>query len=427
MAAATTIPHRPLEDVVIERAAAVLLLLNGVLVAAFPYLCTWAIALEIVGGEGFFSTCSLAVSRPLFPATLFLAAVDGALAVLLWRAGARARRWILLRAVLGGLGWGIVALFTSGNPYPVIEFAVSLLFLLLLGSVVLRLLFPSAFWLVVFFSMPLLIVLVYSFLTRGTYGQVEWVWNPSNYVRFFDPLYLAIFARSFRIALITTVVCFLFGYPLAYFIARRTPRWRNTLLLLLMIPFWTNFVVRTYAWKLLLSDQGFINGFWTGPLHGVLLWLQQNVAGFLSPLAAGTEQPLPLLYNEFAVIIGLVYGWITEMILPCYAAIGRVDFRLVEAAKDLYANDLRAFLRVVFPLTLPGVVAGSILVFIPSLGAYVTPDLLGGAKTMMLGNLIQQQFLTVRDWPFGAAISFVLMTIMLIGTLIYFRVGGKTM
>jgi spermidine/putrescine transport system permease protein len=126
------------------------------------------------------------------------------------------------------------------------------------------------------------------------------------------------------------------------------------------------------------------------------------------------------------VIIGLVYGWITDMTLPCYAAIERLDFSLVEAAKDLYANDLRAFWRVVLPLSMPGIVAGAILVFIPSLGAYITPDILGGAKTMMIGNLIQQQFLTTRDWPFGSAISFVLMAIMLLGTLLYFRVGGKT-
>jgi len=274
------------------------------------------------------------------------------------------------------------------------------------GLQVLVLIFPSLFWLVVFFAIPLLIVFVYSFLKRGPYGQIVWEFNLNNYVRFVDPLYLKIFVRSFKIAGITTVVSFLFGYPMAYWIATRPARWRNTLLLLLMIPFWTNFLVRTYAWILILRDSGLINN--------ALLGL-----GLIS-------EPLPLFGNDFAIIIGLVYGWFPDMVLPCYAAIERLDFSLVEAAQDLYANELRAFARVIFPLTLPGVVAGSILVFIPSLGAYVTPDLLGGAKSVMIGNVIQSQFLSVRDYPFGSAFSFVLMAMMLVATLLYFRVGGRT-
>jgi spermidine/putrescine transport system permease protein len=269
------------------------------------------------------------------------------------------------------------------------------------------LLFPSLFWLVVFFALPLVIVFVYSFLKRGPYGQIVWEFNLQNYARFFDPLYVKIFLRSFRIAAITTVVSFLLGYPMAYWIATRSATWRNTLLLLLMIPFWTNFLVRTYAWILLLRDSGLINGL----LQGL---------GLISA-------PLPLFGNEFAIIIGLVYGWFPGMVLPCYAAIERLDLSLVEAAQDLYANEVRAFARVVFPLTLPGVIAGSILVFIPSLGAYITPDLLGGAKAVMIGNVIQSQFLSVRDYPFGSAFSFVLMAIMLVATLIYFRVGARTL
>ena len=274
------------------------------------------------------------------------------------------------------------------------------------GLGILVLIFPSLFWLVVFFLIPLIIVFVYSFLTRGPYGQIEWEFNLGNYARFFDPLYLRVFARSFRIAGITTVVCFLLGYPMAYWMATRPPKWRNTLLLLLMIPFWTNFLVRTYAWILILRDSGLINN--------ALLGL-----GVIS-------EPLPLFGNDLAIIIGLVYGWFPDMVLPCYAAIERLDFSLVEAAQDLYANELRAFARVIFPLTLPGIVAGSILVFIPSLGAYVTPDLLGGAKSVMIGNVIQSQFLSVRDYPFGSAFSFVLMALMLLATLLYFRVGGRT-
>jgi spermidine/putrescine transport system permease protein len=275
------------------------------------------------------------------------------------------------------------------------------------GLQVLLLILPSLFWLVVFFALPLVIVFVYSFLKRGPYGQIVWDFNLQNYVRFFDPLYLRIFVRSFRIAAITTVACFLLGYPMAYWIATRPPRWRNTLLLLLMIPFWTNFLVRTYAWILILRDTGLINN----ALMGL---------GLIS-------EPLPLFGTDLAVIIGLVYGWFPDMVLPCYAAIERLDHSLVEAAQDLGANELRSFWRIIFPLTLPGVVAGSILVFIPSLGAYITPDLLGGAKSVMIGNVIQSQFLSVRDYPFGSAFSFVLMAMMLLATLLYFRVGGRTL
>lgn len=269
------------------------------------------------------------------------------------------------------------------------------------------LLLPSLFWLIVFFAFPLLIVLVYSFLKRGPYGQIVWEFNPQNYGRFLDPLYLKIFLRSFKIATLTTIFCFLFGYPMAYWMATRPRHWRNALLLLLMIPFWTNFLVRTYAWILILRDTGLIN----------------NVLMSVGLI----RQPLPLFGNDLAIIIGLVYGWFPDMVLPCYAAIERLDFSLVEAAQDLYANELRAFARVIFPLSLRGVVAGSILVFIPSLGAYVTPDLLGGAKSVMIGNIIQNQFLTVRDYPFGSAISFALMALMLIAALLYFRVGGRTL
>jgi spermidine/putrescine transport system permease protein len=274
------------------------------------------------------------------------------------------------------------------------------------GLRVLFLIFPSAFWLLVFFLIPLLIVLAISFGRRGTYGGVVWELNLKNYLRFFDPLYLRIFGRSIYIALATTFLCLIVGYPLAYFIARRPARSRNTLLILLMVPFWTNFLVRTYAWILILRSEGLIN-----------LVLQS--LGLI-------QEPLPLLYNDGAIIVGLVYGWLPDMVLPCYAAIERLDFTLVEAAQDLYANHVKTFLKVVLPLTAPGIVAGSILVFIPSLGAYVTPDLLGGAKSMMIGNLIHQQFLSVRDWPFGGAVSFVLMTVMLLGTILYFRMGTQS-
>ena len=288
------------------------------------------------------------------------------------------------------------------------------------------LLFPSLFWLIVFFLFPLLLVFAISFGQRGTYGGVRWVLTPENYARFFDSLYLRIFGRTLVIALATTLICLLAGYPLAYFIATRPPRWRNGLILLLMIPFWTNFLVRTYAWLLLLRDQGLINIFWTGALHDLLLQVAMAVPlPIWGPFLEATSTSLNLFGTNGAIIVGLVYGWLPDMVLPCYAAIERLDFSLVEAAQDLYANRLKSFLRVILPLTMPGIVAGSVLVFIPSLGAYITPDLLGGAKSIMIGNVIYSQFMSARDYPFGSAISFVLMAVMLVGTLIYFRMGTE--
>lgn len=277
---------------------------------------------------------------------------------------------------------------------------------------VLGLISPAALWLLIFFLIPLVMVLLVSFGERGDAGQVVYSWTIKNYVRFFGKvgeryLYVQIFARSLGIALINTLLCVLVGYPLAYFIARQPVNRRNALLLLVMIPFWTNFLVRTYAWMVILRDTGVINNF--------LLAL-----GLIA-------QPLPLLYNQGAVILGLFYGYLPFMVLPLYASIEKLDFSLIEAAQDLGANTLRTFLRVVLPLTMPGIVAGSIIVFIPSIGAYITPDLMGGAKVTMVGNLLQQQFLKVRDWPFGSAAGFILMLTVLAATLIYFRGGGETL
>lgn len=264
---------------------------------------------------------------------------------------------------------------------------------------------PGAFWLVVFFLIPTLVVFAYSFATRGPYGTINWVFTLENYRLFADWLYIRIFLFSVLIAIITTAICLVIGYPFAYVMSRAPRRVRNGLLVLVMVPFWTDFLVRTYAIMLLLRSEGLINN--------LLRWL-----GIIN-------EPLNLLYTPGAVILGLVYGYLPFMILPLYASIEKFDFSLVEAAQDLGANSTRVFLRVLLPLTLPGVVAGSILVFIPSVGAFVTPDLLGGGKVVMIGNLIQQQFLTSRNWPFGSAISFVLMGIVLVSTLVYFRSGGE--
>src|SRR5213083_1108009 len=232
---------------------------------------------------------------------------------------------------------------------------------------------PPAAALIFLFGVPLLLVFAVSFATRGTYGGIEWTGTLANYTSIADPLYLHIFWRSLWIALLTTVVCLLLGFPLAYLIAQAPKRWQALLLLLIVIPFWTNFLIRTYAWMFILRTEGLLNT--------VLM-------------AVGiVDQPLNLLYTDGAVLLGLVYGYLPFMVLPLYAALERLDPALIEAAWDLYASPVRIFTRIILPLSKPGVVAGCLLVFIPTLGAYVTPDLLGGAKTMMIGNLIQQQYL----------------------------------
>lgn len=268
------------------------------------------------------------------------------------------------------------------------------------------LLLPATLWLVIFFMAPLVIVLVYSFLERGTYGGVIWNFTLENFQRVFDMLYFSTFLRSVYIALLTTLITLLLGYPLGYFIATRPPKRRYTLLLLLMIPFWTNFLIRTYAWLTLLRTN-------TGLINTMLIsW------GLI-------QEPLPLFGNDFAIVLGLVYGWLPDMILPIYAALDRLDFSLTEAAGDLYASGFSTFRRVIWPLSIPGVVAGAMLVFIPSLGAFVAPAILGGGKSLMIGNIISNQFLAAHDWPFGAALSTLMMAFMLLGTLIYFRVARR--
>jgi spermidine/putrescine transport system permease protein len=255
-----------------------------------------------------------------------------------------------------------------------------------------------------FFLLPLLLVFAISFASRGPYGGVQWSFSLTNYMMLFDPLYLRIYGRSLLLAAATTAMCLVVGYPLAYFIARAPMRWQGVWLLLVIIPFWTNFLVRTYAWMFILRTEGLLNT--------VLLEV-----GLI-------HTPVEILYTDWAVLIGLVYGYLPFMVLPLYAAIERLNRSVVEAAWDLYANGWSVFWRVIFPLTKSGVIAGCLLVFIPSVGAYITPDLLGGAKTMMVGNLIQHEYLVIRDWPFGSAIAFVLMTLVVFGVMAYFRRGG---
>ncbi|MFY9552515.1 MAG: ABC transporter permease [Thermoanaerobaculia bacterium] len=268
----------------------------------------------------------------------------------------------------------------------------------------------------VFFLSPLAILFVISFGQRATYGglkPVEDLWQYiasgkflSQYARSLHPIYLQIFWRSIWMAVVTTVLCLAISYPVAYYIAvTAPPRKRNLLLGLVVIPFWTSFLIRTYAWMFLLRTEGLINR--------VLIGLGL------------TTQPLELLYNNFAVLIGLVYGELPFMILPLYASLEKLDLSLLEASADLGAPRASTFRRVTVPMTMPGIVAGIILVFVPSLGQFIVSDLLGGARTILAGNLIQNQFAVARNKPFGAAIAFELTAAVLLLLLAYARYTKK--
>ena len=265
---------------------------------------------------------------------------------------------------------------------------------------------PSYVYLIFLFVIPLLIIGIYSFASRSRTGRPKLeAWNLDSITKIFtDDLIRSIFGRSVVVALITTALCLLIGYPFAYYIATRRERVRNLLLLFVMIPFWTNFLVRTYAWRVLLGEDGPVTEL------GRFLGLWDS-----------------MLFTLPAVYLGLIYGFLPFMVLPLYAAIERLDWSLVEAARDLYASGWGAFRKVTLPMTRSGIIAGSILVFIPSLGAYVTPDILGGAKTTLIGNYIVNQFLTARNWPLGSAVSMAIMVVMLFATVWYFRSGARTL
>jgi len=265
-------------------------------------------------------------------------------------------------------------------------------------------LLPARLWLAALFAAPLAIVFGYSFLSRGVYGGIELPWTSESYSRLFDALYLAIFLRSAALAAAATLLCLVLAFPAALFISRAR-RHKYLYLQLVMLPFWTSFLVRTYAWLFLLRDTGLINTALeaAGIVHG----------------------PLPLLYNSGAVLLGLVYGYLPFMVLPIYATHERHDPALLEAAADLGARPWAALLRVVVPLSRPGIAAGSILVFIPCLGAYLTPDLLGGGRVVLVGNLVQNQFTAARDWPFGSAVSMLLMALVTLAVWRYLRRQGE--
>jgi spermidine/putrescine transport system permease protein len=266
------------------------------------------------------------------------------------------------------------------------------------------LLTPGALWLALFFALPVLLMLVYSLMPRGIYGGVEPGFTLEHYRRFYDPLYLRILRRTVVYALGCTAICLVVGYPVAYVIAR-AGKWKNVLLFLVVLPFWTSFLVRTFAMIFLMRDTGLIND-----------WLLR--LGLI-------RSPIEMLYTPFAVMSGLVYGFLPFMILPIYASLEKFDLSLLEVAEVLGARPVARFRRVTLPLSLPGVVAGCLLVFIPALGSFLTSDLLGGAKELMIGNLVQNQFTAARNWPFGSAASFIVMALVLVAVLVYLRVKDR--
>jgi spermidine/putrescine transport system permease protein len=263
---------------------------------------------------------------------------------------------------------------------------------------------PANLYLIILVVLPLIIIAILSFLSRGAYGGIEYKFNLTNYARLFDPLYGKVMLFSLGVGLGTTVICILVGYPLAYFIARAPARQRSLLLFLILLPFWTNFIIRIYAWMTILRSGGLLDTF--------LQWLHI------------TNSPLSLLYTPTAVMIGMVYEFLPFMVLPLYTSLEKIENSLLEAAADLGAPPWKAFIRVTFPLSVPGMIAGTILTFIPAMGMFVVPDILGGAKTVLIGNVIRNQFLTARDWPFGAAASMILMLMTMVLTLYYTRKAG---
>lgn len=267
---------------------------------------------------------------------------------------------------------------------------------------------PGLLYVTIFMAVPILFVFSYAFLTKGTYGGVRLSLSLESFTRALSPVYLSVLGNTLLIATVTTVLALLIGYPVAYAIAKLPDKWRTIAVVLIVLPFWSNFLIRTYAWILLLNSEGIIN-------KGLL--------------AVGiVDEPVSLLYNRQAVIVGLLYAYLPLMILPLYASMERLDWSLVEASRNLGASRIRAFLDVTLPLTLPGAMIGAIFVFVPSMGNFVVPELLGGGKTVMVGNLIRDQFLKARDWPFGSvlALSMVLFLVLLFALQAYIsrRING---
>ena len=260
---------------------------------------------------------------------------------------------------------------------------------------------PGGLWLLVFVLLPTLLVLMASLLTRGPYGELTGPWGFHNYARLLQPVYLEAFAQSLLVGVLATVISALLGYPLAFYIARHPQR--DLLLFLLLLPFLTNFLIRVYAWLVLLQREGLVNAL----------------------LGAFGLGPLVLYPSFFAVLLATVYTFLPFFVLPVYASVERLDWQLLEAAHDLGARPVKAFLHAVLPQTYPGLFAGSVLVFIPAMGTFVVADLLGAGRVVLIGNLIQQQFGITRDWAFGAALSVFLMGFVLLSLYLYARLQGE--
>ena len=274
---------------------------------------------------------------------------------------------------------------------------------------------PTTLFLGSCFLGPLAVMLVYSFLEPGLYGGVEWNFYHWNYGRIlgwadgewedFDPVYTEIFLRSVRLALTNVLITLVICYPAALWVSGLSPRWRTLIVFLITLPFFVSLVVRLFAWVLILRPSGFLNSSLLG--LGVI------------------AEPIDIIFTEAAVLIGMAYVLLPFMFLPIYASVEKLDHALVEASADLGGSPRQTFLRVTLPLTLPGVAAGAVLVFIPSLGNFIVPDILGGAKVLMIGNLVEQQFLSARNWPFGSALSVMIMVVMFTLILIYLRRIGR--
>ncbi len=258
-------------------------------------------------------------------------------------------------------------------------------------------------WLLIFVFIPNLMIIATSFLTRDDADLIEMTFTLSNYERLIDPLYAKVVWHSFYMAVIATLLCLVIGYPFAFIIARMPEKWRPFMLFLVIVPFWTNSLIRTYGLKIFLGTRGLLNEALLG--MGLI------------------EKPLRIMYTEYAVMIGLVYILLPFMILPLYSSLEKLDRSYLEAAKDLGASKFQSFIRVILPLTMPGIIAGCLLVLLPALGMFYVSDLLGGAKNLLIGNVIKSQILSIRDWPFGSAASISLTVLMGLMLFAYWKVG----
>ncbi|MEX6162316.1 spermidine/putrescine ABC transporter permease PotB [Proteus mirabilis] len=256
-------------------------------------------------------------------------------------------------------------------------------------------------WLMVFVFLPNIMIIATSFLTRDDANLVEMVFTLDNYYRFFDPMYAEVLLHSINMALVATLACLILGYPFAFFLAKMPKKIQPLLLFLLIVPFWTNSLIRIYGLKIFLSTKGYFNEF--------LLWI-----GLI-------DKPLRIIYTPEAVVLGLVYILLPFMVLPLYSSIEKLDKPCLEAARDLGANKLQTFIRIIIPLTMPGIIAGCLLVMLPAMGLFFVADLMGGAKNLLIGNVIKSQFLNIRDWPFGAATSICLTLVMGLMLFVYYR------